>query len=213
MKNSILILLFFFVSIAINAQTTKDLFNESSYNYTYLGIDYSHCQFVGEFNQFAAAGGTSMVTIKEEYFQGWNAVVIRESDKYDLKGALRKEAIKYSITEVAEINDNTVVETMEALEGTEFSDEAITNIVSNYNFKEKDGVGIIFIAEQLNKIYEKGTFHFVIFNLSNNEILLHERYEEEAGGFGLRNYWIRPVYEAIEKINKSYKKWRKEYAN
>ena len=51
---------------------------------------------------------------------------------------------------------------------------------------------------------------FVIKNAKNNRII-DEIYIEKAGGFGLRNYWIKPLYESIKKMNLDYKKWKTKY--
>jgi len=33
--------------------------------------------------------------------------------------------------------------------------------------------------------------------------------EEKVGGFGLRNYYAKSIYEALEDIEKKYKDWKK----
>ena len=183
------------------------------YSYTYLGIDYSQAKFIGDFAHFSDAGKTSMVYIKTEYFGRWNAVVENESEKYDIAGAMRKGNMKYDINQAAKINSKTVVEDMEASYYEELTRNNIEELVKNYSISSKEGIGFIFIAEYLNKTQENACFHFVAFNMNSREVLIHKRYIGVVGGFGLRNYWIRPVYEVIRQISKDYNSWKQEHAN
>jgi len=64
----------------------------------------------------------------------------------------------------------------------------------------------------LDKNAQEGIYHFVILNLKNNEIIIHERLIERAGGIGLRNYWARTIFEAILELQEvKYKSWKKKY--
>jgi len=210
MKKSLLFLLCSIGSFSF-AQTTSDIFSSSDYNYTYLGIDYSHTKFVGGFSQFFGSGTKGVVSIKEDYFVGWNNVVNNERDKYNLRDALRKESITYDLSAISEINANTPVEEMEGAAVT-YTKEDIQEFINNSDYGINEGIGILFIGEYLSKPDEKACFHFVMISLETKEILLHERMENQPGGFGLRNYWIRPVYTSIEQIKKDlYKKWKKLY--
>tara|TARA_B110000285_G_scaffold208885_1_gene249432 strand:+ start:1175 stop:1816 length:642 start_codon:yes stop_codon:yes gene_type:complete len=210
MKNLILIPLCFIVYNCFS-QAPVDIFTTSDYNYTYLGIDYSHSKFNGDFSQFNEAGTKGFVTIKSEYFTAWNGVVYNEQEKYNLKDALRKEHINYELEDVRLINENTVVENMEGSTVT-FSKSDIQEFINNSKYTVTDGIGIMFIAEYLDKNRVEACFHFVMINMISRDVLIHERIVNKPGGFGLRNYWIRPVFLSIEKIRKSlYKGWQKEY--
>jgi hypothetical protein len=211
MKKAIFITLCSFTSLCFS-QTTSDIFNGSDYEYTYLGIDYSHAKFVGEFSQIAASGTKGVVAIKDDYFTGWNNVVNNERDKYSLKDALRKDQINYALDDIRQINESTVVEEMEG-SIVRFSKDDIQGFINNSNYSVAKGIGIMFFAEYLDKNSVEACFHFVIISMESKEILIHERMTNSPGGFGLRNYWIRPVYLSIEKIRMSlYKRWKKEHA-
>lgn len=211
MKNVILLTtLFIAVNFNSKAQEASDIFKASDFEYIYYGIDYSHAKFIGDFSQFGDAGTASMTTIKSEYFDRWNAVVENESEKYDIAGALRKEKLKYKTNFSSKINSKTAIEEMEADYCDEFTREDIEGFVKGYDLPDEAGVGIIFITEYLNKNRENAGVHFVIFNIATKQVLIHERYAESAGGFGLRNYWIRPFYEAINSASEDYKKWKRE---
>ena len=211
MKNSILIILCC-ATFTSFSQTAADIFTASDYQYTYLGIDYSHAKFNGNFSQFAEAGSTGVVAIKAKYFTGWNYVVYNEREKYSFQNALRKENISYDLDDIGLINDNTVVEDMEGAAAT-FTQEDIQGFINNSEYTVTEGVGIMFIAEYIDKNKVEACFHFVLVNMETKEILIHERMVNQPGGFGLRNYWIKPIYASVATIKKSlFKRWKKEYA-
>ena len=197
----------------IKAQTREDLFTDKEIKYFFYGIDYSNAKFIGEFAHFEESGQKNMEGIKSEFFSRWNDVLIKESDKFDVKKAFRLNNLAYRIEEITTVNEATEVDSMAATKSTAFSKADIEAIVSNYNFEAKEGVGIIFISEYLNKNSAKGCFHFVVFSHSTKEVLLQDRFVESARGFGLRNYWINPVYKAIGGVEYKYKTWKSSVSN
>ena len=194
-----------FTSFFCSAQEKADLFKTTEYDYFYLGVDYSHAKFIGDFES------KSMAEIKRRYFEGWNMVVENEREKYDLEGAMRKGRIIYDTEVASAINSNTAVEDMEAGYSEVFSEEDVQAFIQSYDLRHNSGVGFMFVCEYLNKNRVEGCFHFIAINLSSKEIILHERMKGGARGFGIRNYWIRPVYEIIGQIDKNFKKWKREF--
>ena len=202
---------FLAVVICFSAQSPQEFFKHGT-KLTYLGIDYSHAKFIGQFSQFSDAGDIGVVSIKKTYFGSWNGVVYKERDKYNLSDMLRKELIVYSINDITRINSTTKVDDMEAVYAVEYNKNDIQNFISSYEFKVKDGIGFLFLAEFLDKNIDLACFHFVAINMSNKEVLIHKRYTESPGGFGLRNYWIRPIYDIIKKIKSNdYNKWKHSF--
>ena len=204
------ILLLSFTSIS---QEKADLFKSSDYKYHYVGIDYSHAKFIGDFSQFSASGTKSVVQIKQVYFESWNTVVTKEREKYDLEGSMRKENIMYDVDVSALINSKTIVENMEADYVAPFSQDTVQGFINGYNLGHEKGIAFMFVCEYLNKNKAEGCFHFLAINLSDKKIILHERMKGDAAGFGIRNYWIHPVHDIITQINKEFKKWKKEFEN
>ena len=211
MKTLFTLILTFIGTLAFS-QKASDIFKPTDYTYTYLGIDYSHAKFIGDFSHFAEWGEVGYVRLKEEYFDRWNSVVVREPNKYNMEEMLRKESIQVDLTTIRAVNKGTAVEEMEAWSSKPLKKEDIQGFINSYDFNVKEGIGILFLAEELNKTREKGSFHFVAINMRTKQILIHERYTEVAGGFGLRNYWMRPIYDMMEKIKDlSYRQWKEAY--
>ena len=213
MKTIITLTILFTASLGFS-QTAADIFKKTDFEYTYLGIDYSHAKFIGDFSHFAEWGEIGYVRLKEEYFDRWNNVVIREPDKYNLEEMLRKDYVGTDLSTIRKVNSETATENMEGRSSKPLAKEDIQGFIDKYTFKQKEGIGVLFVAEYLNKTLEEGCFHFVAINMKTGKILIHERFTEEAGGFGLRNYWMRPIYLMIDKIKAvHYGRWRKRYLN
>jgi hypothetical protein len=194
-------------------QKAEDLFKASQTNIQWLGIDFSRVQLVGDFSQFAEAGKKSTVEIKNRYFPGWNQLILNEREKYDIKGMLRKENITYNTDMVTDVNSKAATEDMERENVKPFSADDIKNFVGEYRPENKDGIGIVFIAETLNKAETEAWFHFVAIDLSNNNVLFTERLQGKPSGIGLRNYWAGSIYDIIKEIkNTKYKEWKSKYS-
>ena len=207
-----LITVFSLISCFGISQKIEDLFTKSETKITWMGIDFSHVKLIGEFSQFAEAGTTGVAAIRNKYFSGWNNLILNEYEKYNIEGMFRKENINLKIAEINKINENTSIEDLEADEQPNYTKEDIALFVKKYNFEEKAGIGLLMIADYLNKTREEAKYHFVAVNLSNNEVLLYESFVTKPGGFGLRNYWAKTFYDVIVSIrDDKYKNWKKTY--
>jgi hypothetical protein len=213
MKKTLLLSLVLLIStFSVQGQNISDLFSKSDTKIYWLGIDFSHVKLIGDFTQFAEAGSVGAVTIKNKYFSGWNDLILNESKKYDIVGMFRKPNIYFQTNGISTINSNSETESMEADTEPNYKKEDIQSFIKSYDFGAKDGIGLLFVAESLNKRTESGKYHFVAINLTNNEILLHDVFVGKAGGFGLRNYWARSYYEVINEIrDQKYKAWKKTH--
>ena len=208
-KNHIITYLLSLFTLIGYSQTKQDLFTPNDIKISWLGNDFSHVKLIGEFSQFAEAGNKSSVQIRDKYFPGWNNLVLSEPDKYDIKGMLRKGDIYYDIDMIMNLNSETAIENIESYNDPNYRIDNINNFIATYNIVNKEGIGILFIAESLNKNSKQGIFHFVAINLKTKEVLIHERLIGLPGGFGLRNYWAGSIYNIMKDIRKiHYKKWR-----
>ena len=88
------------VAWVTHAQTEKDLFRPDV-KVTWLGIDYSHVKIIGNFAEFFDAGEKSTWQIRDAYFPQWNAIILDEPAKYDIRGMLRKGDIEFDLELIA----------------------------------------------------------------------------------------------------------------
>jgi len=197
--------------ISANSQTAQDLFSSNS-RITWLGIDFSHVRLIGNFSDFLDLGAKSSVEIITSYFPEWNRIVLDEGEKYDIRGMLRRLDIYYDIDMIMDVNYQTNPDSLESYNARRFTGKDIQSYVSQYNLEGRDGIGVVFIAESLNKSYKEAYYHFVAINMKTSEVLFHYRLRGEPSGFGLRNYWANSVYRVINDIKFYYYiRWKEDY--
>ena len=212
-KFSLACLLFLASTFTSKAQVVSDLFTKSETEIYWLGIDFSQVKLIGDFSQFGEAGSIGVIGIRDKYFSAWNQLILSEPTKYDVAGMFRKPEMKFNTDAITVINSKASVEEMEAPVEPHYTKEDIQGFIKNYKFGVTSGIGLLMVAESLNKTTESGKYHFVAVNLATNEILLYEAIVGKAGGFGLRNYWARSFYEVIIAVrDNKYKNWKKQYA-
>jgi hypothetical protein len=213
MKNMLSVLLFVSVTFSLNAQDAKDLFNPAA-PVTWLGIDYSHCKLIGNFAEFAEAGRKSTWQIRDVYFPKWNAIIMTEPEKYDVRGMLRRGDMTFDLEMIANVNEQTVLAEMEVFTPVKYSREDIRSFVSQYEFRDKNGIGLLMICESLNKISQEAWYHFVAVDMSTGTVLLQERLRGQPKGIGLRNYWANSIHYVIRNIQEYYYwEWKKQSAS
>ena len=216
MRNIIILILSIYGSHGIS-QEAKDLFRASDVQFYWLGVDFSHVKLIGDFAEFISAGDKNAVEIRNRYFPKWNNLILAEPSKYDIKGMLRKGELVYEIGMISNLNANAPIEDMEAYNNPKYSRDDIAKWVESYPTEEvsvstNKAIGIVFIAEALNKSSVEAYYHFVAMNLNTKEILIHDRLRGEPAGFGLRNYWAGSIYKVIKIIEKTkYKSWKAKY--
>jgi hypothetical protein len=212
MKKQFILVSFLLISVITNSQTAKDLFNSSNVKVNWLGVDFSHVKLIGDFSQFYGTGSKSNAQIRDVYFSGWNNIILAEPAKYDIKGMLRLSEIYYDIDMIMEINSTAKIEDLESYNNPNYSKKDIEGFISSYKIENSEGIGVLLVAECLNKNAEEAYFHFVAINMITKEILIYERLRGEPMGIGLRNYWAGSVYSVIKDIKKKhYKIWKKRF--
>jgi hypothetical protein len=190
---------------SVTAQTAKDIFHSSETPITYLGIDFTNAKLIGD-------AGADAIEIRNRYFASINDVVINEPKKYDLQKALEKSNISSDLSFVMAKNgkvDADQIKSSSSADANRFTKSTIENIVKGYNFDGKKGVGLMFIMESLDKTAKQGNMYVTFIDMASRKVLFTERMSGDAGGFGFRNYWVKPVSDVIEQIQKrKYKEWR-----
>lgn len=193
---SVLLTVFSIGAAYAQTPTPKDVFT-TDLPITYLGIDFSNSKLIGD----TAISLTDLTT----KFEAINNVPINEVKKYDIGAALKKTHLANDLSVVKEKNDKTDPSTFLSKNDVDFSrfkEADISKIVSGYNFKGKTGVGLVFIMEGLSKTKEKASMYVTFVDMKTNKVIYTERMEGKAGGFGYRNYWVKPVWSVIDEIKK-----------
>ena len=177
MKKTITVLLVFFAS-------SLSVFGQK------LDLNTTLVHFYGiDFSEVRVAGAQEDDDLFVGAFMGINDLLVKESAKYDFS-----QLVKCPVeTDVTMITEKT-----QKMDRSEISDVKAEDLVSAYSLPHKEGVGMILIARMLDKRAAKGTFDIVFFDIATRNIVYTKRVTKKAGGFGLRNFWIHPVYEMIK---------------
>lgn len=175
------------------AQNREKALNES--NMTWYGVDFSLAKFTMIIDD--------PEDIVDRYLDAINQLVPNEPEKYDLKEYFNKSEVTIDLNEVAERNSNIDPDALVIDEKHEISLDDVKAVIKSYNTQDHSGMGLVFIAENLNKSSQTGSYYVCFFDNSTKEIIDARRMTGKATGFGIRNYWAGSVYNVM-------KAWQKE---
>ncbi|MGN6645974.1 MAG: hypothetical protein ACTHJT_05540 [Cytophaga sp.] len=211
-KSAFYTILFLSTTVSVQAQKVEDIFSNTDYTVTWMGIDYSHAKVVGSVIQWGFNPPVTKNDLKDRYFAAWNYLFLDEADKYNIAEMLHRKYVNTDISMIKKINDNTSVDSIEVKITPYYSLQDIQSFVSAYPAIEKPGIGLVFITESMNKTAQEAFYHVVFFNTQTKEVLLHERMRGTPGGSGVRNYWAGSYYKIIETIESTtYSKWKAKF--
>ena len=71
-------------------------------------------------------------------------------------------------------------------------------MIQLYDLKDKTGIGLVFIAEYLDKPGTTAVYDLVYFSMPGGNVILWEREFGTPKGFGMRNYWASTIYEILK---------------
>lgn len=213
-KNSFLVsILVFWGVLMAQAPGIGRIYSET--DLTYVGLDFTKTAFMGNFSVMGDESYTPTL-IRDKYMVGWNRIVAKEKDRYKIKEAYDKTNVNYDI-EVT-INRNGAIDTNEIFKyiNKDFSTphlttEDIASIVKDYKaIDAAKGLGLVYIVDYFNKNNQEGCIWVTFFDLSTKKVIHTEAFKTKAGGFGLRNYWAKTVFNTINASKSAYKgKWKK----
>ncbi len=93
------------------------------------------------------------------------------------------------------------------------ADKTVNDIIANYTGGEKkEGIGVTFIVEYFDKMKQQASYYVTVFDIKTKKVLIKQQVYAKAGGFGLRNYWAKTIFNTLRMIDKTYyKQWKKSY--
>lgn len=160
------------------------------------GVDYSKVWVrdgeQSKFSQFMNKAETAKEYVAT--FEDINLLLAQDPGKYDFNKMLRK-TVKLDIEPVCNlIRQRDTTHLRERPEHPINVSEQLTR----YELKETEGLGMVFIATNLDKRMGRGTYVVVCFDIATRDILFRQEITTSASGFGLRNYWANTVEDVIE---------------
>lgn len=191
------------IPAAAGSLKAADVFVPEKNNFYWLGVDYSHVKLQVELEP---------EVVKTQFFNVWNDLFVKEADKYNIKEMLKLPKISNDLTAVKSFNMQAETGSMKATLAPNYTVNDISSFVGSYPPFTNAGIGIVFIAEFLNRNKEEAFYHVVAIDLTTRQVLLSERFRGEVGGVGFRNNWANTVYSVIEQFKKNYKNLKIKYS-
>ncbi len=185
------------------AKTVNDVFKSDEV--VFYGLDLTNVKLTG------SDGFRDKREIVDKFFIAWNQLLYKEQSKYDIAKFFRKN-VTYKLDMIEKLNIG--VSTKDLVIETSFSmaPEDIEAAVKKYPIKEKDGLGLILVVENLNKFSESGTFYVVFFDIASRNVLVSEKVVGSAGGIGFRNYWAKVFYTGLKYAKDEFDTWENKYS-
>lgn len=158
----------------------------------FYGVDFSMAKAYGV--------GESPQVLKKAYAD-INQLFVKESAKYNVSLYFSKEDVLNSFDLVDKRNSAIDVASVMGSKRYSIAKSQLDSLIKIYDIPNGKGVGLVIVAERLDKQDAIGYFHVVFFNQATKEILYSKEVSGAARGFGLRNFWAHPIYRIM-------KEWR-----
>jgi hypothetical protein len=208
MKKQILFVLMFVVSSYVYGQSSEKPNSKvfSTPEIIWCGLDFSQAKCIG------SIGFSEPEQVKNRYFTSWNDLVIMEREKFDLQKFYAKNNLVSDLSIVTERNKEPKVAELVIETPYTFKNGQLAEIVRSYKFNNrKDGLGVVYVVESLNKLAQNASIHVVFFDIATNEIYWTKNYTATAKGFGFRNYWAGAILGAMEASKKDFSLAQKNF--
>lgn len=134
-----------------------------------------------------------------EAFERINLLLKAEPKKYKVGRRTHKKVKGTSLSAVNKRNRAINIDSL-MLDGTDYnflSHEQIEEELNALPLTETDGVGLVIIAELLDKSREEGLYHVVFFDVATRKLITKWKVSGKAGGFGLRNHWANSLVKVL----------------
>jgi len=183
--------------VYINKELFVDFLKEREV--TWLGIDFSKASFTKK-------GFDMPNDVLQLYFNEWNALIITDQKKYDIRVAFRKPVVHFDLSFVKKQNKlykggmpTKDVIRMENL----LNKNILTNYIRQILIPEISKFSLLFVVESFDNTIKKGSVWVVILHSNTKEIALCEEFKESPGGFNIKSYWARVFFNIFFNISRT----------
>jgi hypothetical protein len=183
-----ILLLFIASGIASFSQDRSKVMSEKSI--AWYGVDFS----IGKFTLVTE----NPAVIVNQYLKAINSLILAEPNKFDLKTFFNKNEVTNDLEQVTERNEKIDPSALVVSDEHKITLDDVKAEIKKYNTKGKSGMGLVFIAENLNKTTQMGSFYVCFFDIATKEIIDARQMTGKAAGFGFRNYWSGSIYNIMK---------------
>jgi hypothetical protein len=188
--------------VFINKELFTDFLNEREV--TWLGIDFSKATFTKK-------GFDIPNDMLQLYLNEWNALVISDQKKYDIRVAFRKPIVHFDVSFVKKQNKlykgDTPIREFVRMENL-LNEDIIANYLREAAFNLHSKYSILFMVESFDNTIKKGSVWVIVLSSATKELVLCEGFKETPGGFNTKSYWARVFFNMFFNISRSsYTRW------
>ena len=186
----------------INKELFTDFLKEREI--TWLGIDFSKATFTKK-------GFEIPNDVLQLYLNGWNALIIADQKKYDIRVAFRKPILHSDLSFIKKQNKlhkgDTPIRDVVRMENL-LSENIIANCVRQMVIPNLSKYALFFMVESFDNTIKKGSVWVVILTSESKELVLCEKFMEKPSGFNIKSYWARIFYNIFFNISRTaYLQW------
>jgi len=180
-------LLVFSSVVLLSAQDAARVNSEKSL--TWYGVDYALARFTLVVEDPAI--------IVNQYMKAINTLIITETEKYNFKTFFSKSEVTNDLGPVEARNAGIDPSILVIADAHEISLDDVKKEIKALQTKG-EGLGLVFVAENLSKTTQIGSYWVCFFDTATREIIDAKRMTGKAAGFGFRNYWAGSVYNVLK---------------
>jgi len=183
--------------VHINKEFFQDFLKEREV--TWLGIDFSKATFTKK-------GFDMPNDALQIYLNEWNALVISDQKKYDIRVAFRKPVVLFDLSFVKKQNKlykgDIPIRDIVRMENL-LDENIIANYIRQNTFPLLSKYSLLFMVESFDNTIKKGSVWVVLINNKTKELVLCEKFSESPSGFNIKSYWARIFYNIFFNISRS----------
>jgi hypothetical protein len=187
MKNKVLTLILLMivgVSTSSFCQGGKKISDIKSV--VWLGVDFTAAKFT--------LVTESPAVIVSQYLKSINTLIITEQAKFDFVKFMSIPEVTNNIDLANEFNAKIDPSKLVITNDYSFEMDKVKEVIKKYDVKDKSGTGLIFVAENLNKVTKSASYYVCFFDLKTKEIIECQKKTGQVNGVGFRNYWASSIY-------------------
>jgi hypothetical protein len=191
-------------------QSKADVFNSAT-PITWLGVDYSQVNFIGQpyQNQTKKIGEVTEEDFRLKFVPAWNELFIDEKKKYNVADAVNRTEVNYAIESVQAANAAAQYQPFSNNNKNykKLSESKIKELVAGYDFKGMKGIGLMFFMDGMDPENHEAGAWVTFVDMGSKKLLLTNYLTGQGGGAGFRNYWSKPLNDILKETKLKFKSW------
>lgn len=192
---------------SVLAQSKTDVFDGKT-PITWLGLDYTQAKYIAESSESSESPVTNE-TVKL-YIPSWNYLFLTEQKKFNVARATHRMYIDNALI-VTEKANRTIDKDFIFKNRTDIialTEENIADLVKNYDYQGKTGIGMLFFIESMDKNTNTEGAWVTFVDMSSKTLLYTTYLTAKTGGVGFRNNWADATYKILRQVETD-KNWAK----